>query len=290
MALQQWVLFSYWLFINYTTQPLGNIHICVYMSQCTPEVRISDPIEVVRVWSHKLTCSERGFATCTFGHMCVFPTKRAWHHQSFAWWHGQWLGYLGMMLLLKEYKRAFAHGEGFQVADHERAQGLMQNHRVLWCIPALGLPGIWNQVGMCVLVYSSFMIVCQPPIKPQFLWHSFVWAAIEEVFPPQEDWSTRQQGPISIIGADLHLWLTIWEYPIADVPVTVLWHPWVGPKERASMSKCVFDWLCMNDLCWGLMVWILRVAIRKMSSWNTSFSPRGQHLCFGRVSLLVVCE
>ena len=33
-----------------------------------------------------------------------------------------------------------------------------------------------------------------------------------------------------------------------------------------------------------------KLPVRKMSSENVSFSPRGQHPCFGRISLLVVHE
>ena len=53
-----------------------------------------------------------------------------------------------------------AQGVGFQASDSERAHGWMQNSVVLWCVPPLGLPGILNQKGICVLVYISFMIVC----------------------------------------------------------------------------------------------------------------------------------
>ena len=60
-------------------------------------------------------------------------------------------------------------GAGFQVPDSERAQDSMENCRVLWCIPTPGLSGILNQVGLCVLVYCSFIIVCHLLIELWFL-------------------------------------------------------------------------------------------------------------------------
>ena len=66
--------------------------------------------------------------------------------------------------------------------------------------------------------------------------------AIERVFPLQEDWSTRQQGPPNLISANRGLWLLIGVYLNIFTTVTVLWHPSMGTKERTGMNKCVFDW------------------------------------------------
>ena len=65
------------------------------------------------------------------------------------------------------------------------------------------------------------------------------------MFPTQENWSTRQQGPQSLIGvtADWSVPNCLWNY---DSFVASLG----GPERKAGMSKCVFDWFSID---WPLL-------------------------------------
>ena len=89
-------------------------------------------------------------------------------------------------------------GARFQVPLSEKAQSSMHNCWVLQCIPTPGLPGTLNQKGIHVLGLLPFHV----PVIDQ---DSVLMTAIETVFPAQEDWSTRQQGPLSLISSDSDL-------------------------------------------------------------------------------------
>ena len=145
-----------------------------------------------------------------------------------------------------------------------------------------------------------FMIVHCELIELHFLWLSFAWASIKRVFHSQKDWSTRDQGPPSLICADRCLLLVVWVFLIICTAVIVLWHPVDGlKKELVWVSVFLIYWMTSFEVCWSgfsascwqecstaLLPW---VAVRKKSSRNITFSLRGQHLCFGRISLLVAC-
>ena len=103
------------------------------------------------------------------------------------------------------------------------------------------------------------MIVCHWLIELQFLWLSIAWASIKRLFPPQEDLSTRQQGPPSLISADRGLWQLTWVFPIIHASVTFLLHPWVGLKKEL-VWVCVFSTYLLTPH-WGLLVWILSVTL-----------------------------
>ena len=143
----------------------------------------------------------------------------------------------------------------------------------------------------CTANWSSFSF---------YDFHFMTFIFIKRVFPPQEDWTTRQQRPLNLVSANRGLQLLICVFPIIDTTVTVLWHPWAGlKKEVVQVSVLLVYWMTHVEVCWSgfsvshwwecftvLLPW---VAVRKTSSGNITFSLRGQHLCFGRICLLVVC-
>ena len=134
------------------------------------------------------------------------------------------------------------------------------------------------------------------------LWHSFAWASIDRVFQTSEGQSTRQQGPLSLISANRCLQPLISVYPINCEIVTVLWCPWVSLKRGWYEYVCFHlttYWMSSIEVCWSrLSAWSWQecstvllpwVAVRKTFSGNISFSLTGQHPCFVRISLFMVC-
>ena len=151
-------------------------------------------------------------------HEHEFPFKRAWCHQSFTQWHG----HLILMSLLKRYTRALRLWVRFQAPDSERAQGSMHNHRVLQCVPVLGLPGILNQEGLYVLVYCSF-IVCVPWIDWALVLMTVIYFGSHwESVPTSRILEYQWQGPLSLISVDRGLQLLIRVYLIICTTLTYI--------------------------------------------------------------------
>ena len=61
--------------------------------------------------------------------------------------------------------------------------------------------------------------------------------------PRRSEYQTTRITEPYCYGADRGLQLMIRVYLLICATATVLRHPWLGPKERASTSMCVFDWL-----------------------------------------------
>ena len=192
-------------------------------------------------------------------------------------------------------------GRGFQDFDKERVQIPAHNQYFdaspHWVCQEYST----KREYLFSLLFS--MIECCESIDLYFLWHSFASVAIRKVFPAQKDWSTRQQGPPSLISANRSLQMLVRVSSIIHTPVTVLWYPLVGIEKRASRSKCVFVWLpieqpllrsvgpdsqCKTDRsavhhsCPVLL-------LGETSSGNITFSLMGQHLHLGRIDLSVTC-
>ena len=233
------------------------------MSQCTPQGQI--------LWPHISSLSAvtqgdmlwGGTITPTSGCMCVsLPPKRKWCHQSFTWWCG-WLSMMSLLhhyyVILKNIKGSSHNGTGIPSCWFWENTGLITNVTVLGCVPHWVCQEYWIKRNT-FLVYISIMIV-----------HCYHWASVCVTsiclgshwvsVPTQEDLSTRQQWPLSLISDDRGLWLIIGVYPIISRTVTVLWHPWVGLKERESMSKCVSIGYLLNNLHWGLLFQVLNIKL-----------------------------